>query len=241
MYRVSTNISKEKFQSMISENKSYVPSQVRRALQEGRKSNLLFKKSVRKDEALAAMKYLIKQGVISGYKSPHKLVRTAAREQWKEEQKKKEEKKEKKQAKKEKKGAKEKKEKKEAEEKAKIQHRLKTYLLLERDEELAAEEKGKRRIEYDPRSVLGKSILEEENGELEGLEGEDQGIKRVEYAPGGDLPKSVSEEIEEKKKKREKKVASEQEKIQEFFNPKSVKPKKPDLVDIDNLPDMDID
>ena len=93
MYRVSTNISKEKFARIISGNKGYIPSKVRRALQEDKKSKLLFKKSVRRDEALYTIKYLMKKGLLTSSKGAYKLVQTAAREQWKEEQKKKEEKK----------------------------------------------------------------------------------------------------------------------------------------------------
>jgi hypothetical protein len=235
MPQLLTKLTKQAFKKILSGNKTYVPRSVNKELRDAGMGHLLHKSTVTKQQALKAIKHLQgkpgEKGHLSRLKGPAATYRKAARKQLKQEQ-----------VVLAKKGAI--KAKKLQEQKVKLaakrKNRLKTYLLLERDEELAAEERGKKRIEYDPRSVLGQDQLEEREGELEGLEGKDQGIKRVEYAPGGDLPQTVSEEIEEKKKKREKKVASEQEKIQEFFNPKSVKPKKPDLVDIDNLPDMDI-
>lgn len=87
VYRVSTNISKEKFESMISGGKSYVPVAVSRAIKDAKKGDLLNKKSLSKDEAFDAIKYLVEQKLIKTSKTPFKIVRTAAREQWKDEQK----------------------------------------------------------------------------------------------------------------------------------------------------------
>jgi len=54
------------------------------------------------------------------------------------------------------------------------------------------------------------------------------------------LGRSVIDEIKEEQENRDKKIQAERNKKQGTPNPKSTKPQKPQLVDINNLPDMDI-
>lgn len=163
MYRVSTNISKEKFEKMISGNKSYVPSETLRALQESKKGDLLYKKSVRKEEALAVLQYLAKKGLIPMMRSPHKLVQAAVEEQQKEEQKKKDEEQTKL---KNQKKAREEKVKEKATARGISPKRAKAYIALERDDELLAEERGESEIQYDLRSPSNRLLeeLDQEKG-----------------------------------------------------------------------------
>ncbi len=157
MYRVSTNISKEKFEKMISGNKNYIPSETLRALQESKKGDLLYKKSVKKEEALAVIQYLAKKGLIPLTRSPYKLVQAALEEQQEEEQKKKDE--EKTKLKKQKQAEEEK-----IKEKAAAQgispKRARAYIAMERSNELLAEDRGESKIRYDRRSPSNR-ILEE--------------------------------------------------------------------------------
>jgi len=145
MYRVSTNIPKEKFEKMISGNKNYVPSETLRALKENKKSNVLYKKSVGKDEALDILRYLAEKGLIPLTRSPYKIVQAAIREQKKEGQKKKDEKK-----------TRPEKQKQTKEEKTPPKgispRRARVYIAMERGDELAAEERGESKIRYDRRS-----------------------------------------------------------------------------------------
>ncbi|MAF13555.1 MAG: hypothetical protein CMI53_01545 [Parcubacteria group bacterium] len=91
MYRVSTKISKKKFEGMLSGNKKYLPGDVSKALKDSGKGALLRKKSVHRDDALEAIKFLMKKGLISGTKSAAKLYQKAGKEQLEEEEKKKKE------------------------------------------------------------------------------------------------------------------------------------------------------
>lgn len=161
MYRVSTNISKEKFEKMISGNKSYIPSETLRALQENKKGDLLYKKSVKKEEALEVLQYLAKKGLIPMVRSPYKLVQAALEEQQKEEQKKKDEEK-----------TKLEKQKQAEEEKEKTTddsispERAGAYIAMERADELLEEDRGESKIQFDRRSPSNR-LLDELDREKE--------------------------------------------------------------------------
>lgn len=95
MYRVSTKISKEKFERMLSGNKAYLPKDVSKALRQAGKGKLLDKKSVHKDDALEAVEFLMKKGLLSSSKNAYKLYQKVGKEQSEEEKKKEEEEEEK--------------------------------------------------------------------------------------------------------------------------------------------------
>lgn len=203
MYRVSTNISKEKFEKMISGNKGYIPSETLRALQEGKKGDLLYKKSVKKEEALEVIQYLAKKGLIPLTRSSYKLVQAALEEQQKEEQKKKDEKKTKL---KKQKQTEEEKTKKKAATKSMSPARARAYIAMERGEELLAEDRGESKIQYDQRSPSNRLL----------------------------------EELNREKETRDTKAAKEKEGVEKYYSRKDSRRRKPDLVDMSKLHDMDI-
>lgn len=207
MYRISTKISKEKFERMLSGRKTYLSRDARRALKEGGKSRLLNRKSVRKDEALAAVKLLMEKGLLSGYKSASKLYQKAGKEQWEEEKKEKEEK--------------EKEEKEEEKETKKAK----------KEGALAAEKK--KHIRYNIARDITRELMAEER--------ENDPLRhRLENIRG----KRIGDEIQEEQEQREKTAAEEKEKSKELYNP--LNPQGPNRqtskpIDINKLPDMDID
>ncbi|MFA6255407.1 MAG: hypothetical protein WC675_05270 [Patescibacteria group bacterium] len=203
MYRVSTNISKEKFEKMISGNKGYIPSETLRALQENKKGDLLYKKSVKKEEALEVIQYLAKKGLIPMTRSPYKLVQAALEEQQKEEQKKQDEEKTKL---KKQKQAEEEKAKEEAMTKSMSPARAKAYIAMERGEELLAEDRGESKIQYDQRSPSNRLL----------------------------------DELDREKETRDTKAAKEKEGVEKYYSKKDSRRRKPDLVDMSKLHDMDI-
>lgn len=153
VYRVSTKISADKFKKMISMNRrgetKFIPRANTAALRKAGKGYLLHKNALSKKEATDAIKYLIEEGIISVPKSPSKLIRLAAREQYKEEQKEKEEEEEKQQAKKE---------KEEEEEGARQQERFKLYRKQEDEED---EEKEFASSRTGGKSRLGDDFLDQ--------------------------------------------------------------------------------
>jgi len=197
MYRVSTNISQEKFKGMLAGRKKYIPSEVYRALRESRKGDLLHKKSLRKDEALKAIKYLMEKGLIKGGKSSYQLVQVASRQQYQEGQKKKAE------EEKENKIAKQKKA--ETEEGKKAKHRA-AALRVDIARDQMAIEQGKN--PYDPRTAIGKSL---------------------------------AQEIKEEEEARKEKVETDLKRKEGTYTHEAKRPKNQQLVDIDKLPNMDID
>lgn len=158
MYRVSTKISKEKFERMLSGNKSYVLRKIKRAIGESKHHKILHKKSVRQDEAIEAMEYLIKEGLISKSRNPFRQYDKVNIEQQKEEKKAKEKKEQ---------TEEEKKAKKKAEEEAEKQKHIKANIRIDFDEEVGAMERGEILLEHDPRSALGGSVIDKLNEEDE--------------------------------------------------------------------------
>jgi len=148
-YRVSRNISREKFVGMLAGKKhsSGVPTKIAKALRDAGKSNILTQDSVHPDEAVDIVKYLVKKKLLYG-PNPHALVRRVKKEQDKEDE---EEKK-----KKEEQEAKEKQEKEEAENETRKRH-IKGRIGLENVEDAIAEEEGRSEINYPEASVLGQT------------------------------------------------------------------------------------
>jgi len=74
------------------------------------------------------------------------------------------------------------------------------------------------------------------------LADEEIGEKSLRYDHHSALgQKRIIDEIEEERLKREKQRKNEMTKQNELVNPRGAKPKKPDLVDLQNVPDLDID
>ncbi len=74
----------------------------------------------------------------------------------------------------------------------------------------------------------------------EELRQEELGKPSAHYDPRGVLGKSLRDDIERHQASREKSSDSENEKRDQFFNPRGTQDSKPQLVDPTNLPDMDI-
>jgi hypothetical protein len=62
----------------------------------------------------------------------------------------------------------------------------------------------------------------------------------IRYDPRSVLGKSLKDEIDQKQAVRDKKVAGEKERRQQLYQPKGIKPPKPELADTDKLVDLDI-
>lgn len=87
-YRVSKNISKAKFKTMVAGKKGYIDSKTAKALREAGKSKVLSKASVRPDEAKDIMKFLLEKKLLYGSAGKAGiLVDRAKKEQGEEEEK----------------------------------------------------------------------------------------------------------------------------------------------------------
>ncbi|MFA6215277.1 MAG: hypothetical protein WC768_01770 [Patescibacteria group bacterium] len=173
-------ISSQNFKQMLANGKSYLPQKISRELEKAGLKSLLTTSHINKDQALRAIKYLQAQGSVSKFKAPSELWKKGYQQQQKQD---------------------------EAIMAAEKHKHIATHLRLDLDEELAAEERGEQPINYDPRSALGKNLIDE---------------------------------IETDSRVRQKKVKKEADKRDKFYNPKAVKPAKPQLMSSNELEEMDI-
>ncbi|MDX9893675.1 MAG: hypothetical protein RB292_04695 [Patescibacteria group bacterium] len=173
------NLEPKYFKNALAGDQGYLPNKISQELKKAGLSSLLYGK-VSQDQAIKAIRHLQDKGLVSKSKTGTQLFRQAAKEQNQDQ---------------------------EASRQAKIAKNVQTQIRLDLDEELAAEERGESITNYDPRSVLGKRLIDE---------------------------------VDRQTDRRNQKVQAEREKRDKLYNPKKVANHRPNLVDIKNLPDLDI-
>lgn len=123
------------FKKMISGDKNYLPGRVSKKLKASGMSQTLYGKTT-KEKATKAVRHLQEKGLLPKTKAASQLFSQAAKQQAADQ---------------------------EAIRQAQIQKHVRANIKIDISEEISAEEQGKKLIDYDPRSVLGKSLADDIN------------------------------------------------------------------------------
>ena len=174
MASIPGKISKDNFKKAISGGKNYLPQKISRELKAAGMSRLLYGGQTTKQQTVKAIKHLQNQGLLSKTKPPSKLYREAGIRQREQNQ---------------------------AAADAERQKHVRANIAIDIAEELAAEERGENPMKYDPKSVLGKRLIDELDEEKENRDkkaaAEKQKMQRLSNPKNPGPPKPDSADADE--------------------------------------------
>ncbi|OGY44875.1 MAG: hypothetical protein A2729_01885 [Candidatus Buchananbacteria bacterium RIFCSPHIGHO2_01_FULL_39_14] len=134
MPQAPEKISKEVFKKTLSGNKNYLPQKVSRELKAAKMSHLLYRQGVSKAQAIKAIKHLQEKGTVSKFKSPSQLWQKADSSQRQMDQ---------------------------TAQAVEREKHVQANIAIDITEELAREESGKAKTNYNPKSALGRYLVDE--------------------------------------------------------------------------------
>ncbi|MDD2807685.1 MAG: hypothetical protein PHW95_04165 [Patescibacteria group bacterium] len=138
MITPKSKISRENFRKMVAGGKSYLPTKITKELKAAGFHTVLSGSRVGREKALKAIKHLQGKGLLTKLKSPSVLFRAAGISQAEEDF---------------------------AAEQAIKQKHIRTQIKMDVAEEMINDERGKNDNQYDHRSILGKSVIDELDAE----------------------------------------------------------------------------
>lgn len=140
----ASKLSREVFKKMISGNKGYLPTTVSKELKSAGMSKLLHSSErITKNQALKALRHLQEKGMVPKVAPASALYNRAGLQQV---------------------------ERDAAARAAEAQVHIKANIRIDVGEEISAEDRGERSAGYDPRSVLGKRVIDEVDKERDARE-----------------------------------------------------------------------
>ena len=135
MIKTANELSSEMFKKMLSGKKTYLPKAVSKELKSAGLGKLLNSDSIiNKRQALKALEHLEKKGMLPSSKQPNKILKTATIQQY---------------------------ELNEEERIAERDKHVRANIMMDISDEMAEQKDGKDSIRYDPRSALGKRVIDD--------------------------------------------------------------------------------
>ena len=144
MVKTASELSSKMFKKMLSGKKTYLPKAVKQELKAAGMNKLLNSSTtITKQQALRALKQLEQKGMLPSSKQPDKILQSAAIKQY---------------------------EQNEVDRIAQRDKHVRANIMIDLTEELIEQESGQESIRYDPRSALGKRVINEINKERDDRE-----------------------------------------------------------------------